>query len=163
MCKLSYSYFLRQKHIREWTLKQDFKKYCNDLYFTYLNYQRLILGLHRNSAKSAIWSDDHSGEGSAVSFLKLSSSKSSSSDSTVKESAGNKISKVNLKSNDETSLLLSACKARIKNRKHRESKYLCRICNQGCQWNPLCNLWKGVHLLLGLSSSSAAPNQNQRP
>lgn len=49
--------------------------------------QRLALGMQRNSAKSAIWSEDHSGEGSAVSFLKLSSSKSSNKDSTVKESA----------------------------------------------------------------------------
>ena len=49
--------------------------------------QRLGLDLQRNSARSAIWSEDHSGEGSAVSFLKLSSSKSSNNDSTVKESA----------------------------------------------------------------------------
>lgn len=48
---------------------------------------RLILGLHLNSAKSAMWSDDHSGEGRAVSFLKLSSSKSSNNESTVNESA----------------------------------------------------------------------------
>lgn len=53
----------------------------------YLKYYRLFLGVHRNSARSAIWSDDHSGEGRAVSFLKLSSSKSSSNDSTVNESA----------------------------------------------------------------------------
>lgn len=49
--------------------------------------QRLGLDLQRNSAKSAIWSEDHSGDGSAVSFLKLSSSKSSNKDSTVRESA----------------------------------------------------------------------------
>jgi hypothetical protein len=41
----------------------------------------------RNSAKRAIWSEDHSGEGRAVSFLKLSSSNSSNNDSTTNESA----------------------------------------------------------------------------
>lgn len=41
----------------------------------------------RNSAKRAIWSEDHSGEGSAVSFLKLSSSNNSNNDSTTNESA----------------------------------------------------------------------------
>ena len=57
------------------------------LFCPYLKYYRLTLGLHRNSARSAIWSDDHSGEGRAVSFLKLSSSNSSNNDSTVNESA----------------------------------------------------------------------------
>lgn len=50
-------------------------------------YQRLVLGLQRNSANSAMWSEDHSGEGRAVSFLKLFSSKSSNKDSTVNVSA----------------------------------------------------------------------------
>lgn len=52
-----------------------------------LCHHRLVRGLQRNSARSAMWSEDHSGEGSAVSFLKLSSSRSSNKDSTVKESA----------------------------------------------------------------------------
>ncbi len=43
--------------------------------------------LQRNSANRAIWSDDHSGDGNAVSLRKLSSSSSSSSDSTPSESA----------------------------------------------------------------------------
>lgn len=51
------------------------------------SYERLVLGLHRNSAKSAMWSEDHSGEGRAVSFRKLSSSKSSNKDSTINVSA----------------------------------------------------------------------------
>lgn len=54
----------------------------------YLKRQRLDLFLQqRNSAKRAMWSEDHSGEGSAVSFLKLSSSSNSNNDSTTKESA----------------------------------------------------------------------------
>lgn len=52
-----------------------------------LQHQRLVLGMQRNSAKSAMWSEDHSGDGRAVSFLKLSSSSSSNNDSTVNVSA----------------------------------------------------------------------------
>jgi hypothetical protein len=44
-------------------------------------------GLQRNSASKAMWSDDHSGEGNAVSLRKLSSSTNSKSDSTLSESA----------------------------------------------------------------------------
>jgi len=70
-----------------WTKSNNMTSLISLLVVTYLAHHRLILGLHRNSAKSAMWSDDHSGEGRAVSFLKLSSSRSSNNDSTVNESA----------------------------------------------------------------------------
>lgn len=54
--------------------------------FTF-QHQRLVLGTQRNSAISAMWSEDHSGDGRAVSFLKLSSSSNSNNDSTVSVSA----------------------------------------------------------------------------
>ena len=133
------------------------------LVVTYLRRHLLILGLHRNSAKSAMWSDDHSGEGRAVSFLKLSSSKSSNKDSTDNESAEvRKHNQLIIKASchHQTKPLTERFfknsrgtkTTNIGYRYHGSGTNLCKICNRRFQWNPLCNLWKVVHLFLGPSS-----------
>lgn len=89
--------------------------------------QRLVLGLQRNSANSAMWSEDHSGEGRAVSFLKLFSSKSSNKDSTVNVSA---------KTADQFIISLSLVMFQWEASKQIQwvaNIYLNRICNRGYQ------------------------------
>lgn len=74
------------KYLREWDIWERVGIFVP--YELRLMSHRLdILLQQRNSAKRAVWSEDHSGEGSAVSFLKLSSSNSSNNDSTTNESA----------------------------------------------------------------------------